>query len=274
MGGPVGHRDPGASPRGSPQRARARRAGAALAHEPRAPGAARRARSALLAGALAKLARDVDAARPDEVARGARGRAAAARRRWRTSATRSPRSRCSRAPSACPASSRRCSPAMEQEHERAAGAWQAEWGTLTDLLRLTGSAAAWGARPARAPGGRRRDAREPRRDARPRRGVGADRPRAGGAPRVIPSPREPPATAPTAVLLGQLARHDAAHVGRAGARSPSASASSATTTRGHGASPAPPGPYEIADLGGDVLDAARPPRHRARALRAGCRSAA
>jgi 3-carboxy-cis,cis-muconate cycloisomerase len=33
--------------------------------------------------------------------------------------------------------------AMEQEHERAAGAWQAEWGTLTELLRLTGSAAAW-----------------------------------------------------------------------------------------------------------------------------------
>jgi 3-carboxy-cis,cis-muconate cycloisomerase len=33
--------------------------------------------------------------------------------------------------------------AMEQEEERAAGAWQAEWGTLTELLRLTGSAAAW-----------------------------------------------------------------------------------------------------------------------------------
>jgi len=33
--------------------------------------------------------------------------------------------------------------AMEQEHERAAGAWQSEWGTVTDLLRLTGSAAAW-----------------------------------------------------------------------------------------------------------------------------------
>jgi 3-carboxy-cis,cis-muconate cycloisomerase len=33
---------------------------------------------------------------------------------------------------------------MEQEHERAAGAWQAEWGTITDLLRLTGSAVAWG----------------------------------------------------------------------------------------------------------------------------------
>jgi 3-carboxy-cis,cis-muconate cycloisomerase len=34
---------------------------------------------------------------------------------------------------------------MEQEHERAAGAWQAEWGTLSDLLTLTGSAAAWAA---------------------------------------------------------------------------------------------------------------------------------
>lgn len=34
--------------------------------------------------------------------------------------------------------------AMEQEHERAAGAWQAEWGTHTELLTLVGSAAAWG----------------------------------------------------------------------------------------------------------------------------------
>ena len=32
--------------------------------------------------------------------------------------------------------------AMPQEHERAAGAWQAEWETLLELLRLTGSAAA------------------------------------------------------------------------------------------------------------------------------------
>ncbi len=32
--------------------------------------------------------------------------------------------------------------AMVQEHERAAGAWQAEWETLLALLRLTGSAAA------------------------------------------------------------------------------------------------------------------------------------
>jgi 3-carboxy-cis,cis-muconate cycloisomerase len=34
--------------------------------------------------------------------------------------------------------------AMEQEHERAAGAWQAEWGIHPELLRLTASAAGWG----------------------------------------------------------------------------------------------------------------------------------
>jgi 3-carboxy-cis,cis-muconate cycloisomerase len=33
--------------------------------------------------------------------------------------------------------------AMEAEHERAAGAWQSEWGTYTDLLALSGSATAW-----------------------------------------------------------------------------------------------------------------------------------
>jgi len=32
---------------------------------------------------------------------------------------------------------------MEQEHERSAGAWQAEWGAHTELLGLVGSAAAW-----------------------------------------------------------------------------------------------------------------------------------
>jgi 3-carboxy-cis,cis-muconate cycloisomerase len=31
--------------------------------------------------------------------------------------------------------------AMTQEHERAAGAWQSEWGTLIELLELTGAAA-------------------------------------------------------------------------------------------------------------------------------------
>jgi len=32
---------------------------------------------------------------------------------------------------------------MEQEHERAAGAWHAEWSALVDLLRATGSACWW-----------------------------------------------------------------------------------------------------------------------------------
>jgi 3-carboxy-cis,cis-muconate cycloisomerase len=33
--------------------------------------------------------------------------------------------------------------AMEQEHERSAGAWHSEWPTLTELLSTVGSAAAW-----------------------------------------------------------------------------------------------------------------------------------
>jgi 3-carboxy-cis,cis-muconate cycloisomerase len=33
--------------------------------------------------------------------------------------------------------------AMVQEHERAAGAWQAEWETFSELLRLVGAEAAW-----------------------------------------------------------------------------------------------------------------------------------
>jgi 3-carboxy-cis,cis-muconate cycloisomerase len=35
--------------------------------------------------------------------------------------------------------------AAEQEHQRAAGAWHAEWETLSELLRLTGAAASWSA---------------------------------------------------------------------------------------------------------------------------------
>jgi 3-carboxy-cis,cis-muconate cycloisomerase len=35
--------------------------------------------------------------------------------------------------------------AAEHEHQRAAGAWHAEWEPLSDLLRLTGSAASWAA---------------------------------------------------------------------------------------------------------------------------------
>ncbi len=40
-------------------------------------------------------------------------------------------------------SSRSCSPSMIQEHERAAGAWHAEWSRSRELLTTIGSAAAW-----------------------------------------------------------------------------------------------------------------------------------
>ena len=35
--------------------------------------------------------------------------------------------------------------AMPQQHDRGAGGWQAEWGTISELLTLVGSAAAWAA---------------------------------------------------------------------------------------------------------------------------------
>ena len=60
--------------------------------------------------------------------------------------------------------------AMVQEHERAAGAWHSEWRPMTDLLLAVGSGAAWLRESLRRPrGGRRADAREPRRGHRRRR---------------------------------------------------------------------------------------------------------
>jgi 3-carboxy-cis,cis-muconate cycloisomerase len=57
--------------------------------------------------------------------------------------------------------------AMAQEHERAAGAWQAEWEPLREALALTGGAAAALRESLAGPRGRRRaHAREPRRDGR------------------------------------------------------------------------------------------------------------
>ena len=59
--------------------------------------------------------------------------------------------------------------AMEQEHERAAGAWHSEWPTLTALLTTVGSAAAWLAESLeRAAARHRPDGRLRRRRARPR----------------------------------------------------------------------------------------------------------
>ena len=74
-----------------------------------------------------------------EAAEGGAGRAA--RRRCPTSATRSAaiargRLRAARAPALVAT----CWPRWRSEHERAAGAWHAEWETLRELLRLVGSA--------------------------------------------------------------------------------------------------------------------------------------
>ena len=141
MGGPVGTRDPAIA---------ARIAEALGLEEPVLPWHTDRMRPAqlacalgLLAGALSKIARDVTLS---EYLR--EGDPDPARPRGASSAM--PHKRNPIAAVSVLACTRRVPglvttmlAAMEQEHERAAGAWQAEWGTLTDLLRLTGSAASW-----------------------------------------------------------------------------------------------------------------------------------
>jgi 3-carboxy-cis,cis-muconate cycloisomerase len=143
LGGPVGHGDPALAD------ALAERLGLVA---PALPWHANRVRVAqlasalgVLAGALGKIARDVTLLSQDELgelreggAAGRGGSSAMAHKRNPVAAV---------SVLACarrvPGLVATLLAAMEQEHERAAGAWQAEWGTLTDLLRLTGSATAW-----------------------------------------------------------------------------------------------------------------------------------
>ena len=137
MGGPVGHRDPAVA---------ARVASALGLSEPVIPWHTNRVGPArlssalgVLAGALAKPARDVTLSpwlREGVPGRG--GSSAMAHKRNPVAAVSV--IACARRTPGLVAT---MLAAMEQEHERAAGAWQAEWGTLTDLLRLTGSAASW-----------------------------------------------------------------------------------------------------------------------------------
>lgn len=137
MGGPVGHRPPGT----------AERVAATLdLEDPLLPWHTDRVRPArlaaglgLMAGALSKVARDVtllDAVREGVPGRG--GSSAMAHKQNPVAAV---------SVLACtrriPGLVATMLSSMEQELDRAAGAWQAEWGTLTDLLRLTGSAVAW-----------------------------------------------------------------------------------------------------------------------------------
>jgi 3-carboxy-cis,cis-muconate cycloisomerase len=140
MGGPVGG--------GSPRIAARLAAELGLA-EPVMPWGAIRVRPAnlatalgTLAGVLSKVARDVTLLSQSEVAEVAEGEAggssAMAHKRNPVAAV-SALACTKRAPGLVAT----MLAAMEQEHERAAGAWQAEWGTLPELLTLTGSATAW-----------------------------------------------------------------------------------------------------------------------------------
>jgi 3-carboxy-cis,cis-muconate cycloisomerase len=137
MGGPVGRRDPTV--------AAAVARGLGLA-EPVLPWHTNRVRPAglscalgLLSGALGKVARDVTLS--DHLREGVPGRGGSSSM---------PHKRNPVAAVSVLACTRRAPglvatmlASMEQERQRSAGAWQAEWGTITDLLRLSGSAAAW-----------------------------------------------------------------------------------------------------------------------------------
>jgi 3-carboxy-cis,cis-muconate cycloisomerase len=143
MGGPVGSRAPQVA---------ARVAATLGLSEPLLPWHTERTRIAALAaalgavvGAAAKIARDVTLHAQSEVGE---LREAAAAGRGASSAMAHKRNpvaavsviACARR---VPGLVATIFAAMEQEQQRAAGAWQAEWGTLGELLTLTGSAAAW-----------------------------------------------------------------------------------------------------------------------------------
>jgi 3-carboxy-cis,cis-muconate cycloisomerase len=144
MGGPVGDRDPAIAARVAAELGLA---------EPVLPWHSHRVRPVALAaalgalsGSLAKIALDVTLLAQDEVAEvregggRSRGRSSAMAHKRNPVAAVSVRACADRVPGLVGT----MLAAMAGEHERAAGAWQAEWGTMTELLRLTGSAAAWG----------------------------------------------------------------------------------------------------------------------------------
>jgi 3-carboxy-cis,cis-muconate cycloisomerase len=140
MGGPVG----GGSPRVA-----ARLAAELGLAEPVMPWGAIRLRPAnlatalgTLAGVLSKVARDVTLLSQQEVGEVAEGEAggSSAMAHKRNPVAAASTLACTKR---VPGLVATILAAMEQEHERAAGAWQAEWGTHTELLGLTGSAAAW-----------------------------------------------------------------------------------------------------------------------------------
>ena len=143
MGGPVGLRGAGVAAQVASDFGLAA-ANCALAGDSGAPGTTR-GRPGTLAGVFAKLARDVTLLTQDEIGElreggsPQRGGSTAMAHKRNPVAAVSVLACAKRVPGLV-ATIFAC---MEQEHERAAGAWQAEWGTLTELLSLTGSATAW-----------------------------------------------------------------------------------------------------------------------------------
>jgi 3-carboxy-cis,cis-muconate cycloisomerase len=101
---------------------------------------------AVLAGVAAKIARDVVLLAQGEVAEAREGGDGAPRGGSSAMAhTANPVSAVSAAACAAraPGLAATMLSVMDGEHERAAGGWQAEWETLRELLRTTGSAIAW-----------------------------------------------------------------------------------------------------------------------------------
>jgi 3-carboxy-cis,cis-muconate cycloisomerase len=143
MGGPVGSRSPAVAGRVADELGLA--APTLPWHTIRVRPAALAAALGMLGGVLGKVARDVTLLSADEVGEVREG----GERRGGSSAMAHKRNPVSAVSVlACtkriPGLVATMFASMEQEHERAAGAWQAEWGTLSELLALTGSAAAWG----------------------------------------------------------------------------------------------------------------------------------
>jgi 3-carboxy-cis,cis-muconate cycloisomerase len=141
MGGPVGHRSPAVA---AEVAAELELTDPPLAwHGNRTRPAALAAALGILAGALAKVARDVTLLAQGEVGEvregGAGGASSSMAHKRNPVASVSVLACAARVPGLVAT----VLAGMAGEHERAAGAWQAEWGTLTELLRLTGSAAAW-----------------------------------------------------------------------------------------------------------------------------------
>jgi 3-carboxy-cis,cis-muconate cycloisomerase len=143
MGGPVGARAPAVAGRVAAELGLA---------APVLPWAAIRVRPAELAGGLgtlagvvAKIARDVTLLAQQEVGEVAEG--GGAERGGSTAMVHKHNPVAAVSALACakrvPGLVATVLALMEQEHERAAGAWQAEWGTHSELLALTGSATAW-----------------------------------------------------------------------------------------------------------------------------------